>query len=135
MTFQVHVHHRVEGRLVHLEAHRVADDAGVVDEDVEPTPFVDRLRDEAARAVERRDVVTVRDGGTAGGDDLVDDRLRRAGVASAAFHRGPEIVDHDARAVRGEQQRVAATDAPAGAGDDRDLAFEDPHSRAPSLAG
>ena len=120
--FRCTVDHRVPLGLGDVEAHRVAEDAGVVDEDVEAA---ERRRPPAATSAlgagPRRDVVVVRDGGAAARrDDLVDDRARRVGV---------EVVDDDARALGGEQPRVAASDAATRAGDDRDLAVEHSHAR------
>jgi len=96
-------------------------------------PIRRRLLDELARAVPGRDVATVGGGEPARRDDLVDDRVGRTRVAAVAFHRGAEVVDDDSRPVRGEQERVATTDAPAAAGDDRDLALEDAHPTLPAL--
>ena len=57
---------------------------GVVDEHVEASERVDRLLDEAGGAVPVADVVGVRGRLAAGGDDLVDDLLRRARVGAGA---------------------------------------------------
>ena len=78
VTLEVDVDDRVPLLLGHVEAHLVAEDPGVVDEDVEPAELVDRLRDQRLAAVPGRDVVEVGDGLPAGGDDLVDDLLGRA---------------------------------------------------------
>ena len=114
--------------LVDVEAHRVAEDAGVVHEDVEPAEFVDRP---ARRGRPRpRKVATsspLATACTARGDDLVDDGLRGRVSRAAAFDRGAEVVDDHAGAVLGEQACVPAADAAAGAGDDRDLALENAH--------
>src|SRR5690606_38207777 len=52
--------------------------------------------------------------------DLVHHLLGGTLVGPLARHRSAEIVDDDLGAVAGEQQRVLATDAPAGPRDDRD---------------
>ena len=54
--------------------------------------------------------------------DLVGDVLGRALVAALARHRSTEIVDHDASAPLGQLERVLASEAAAGARDDRNLA-------------
>ena len=89
-------------------------------EDVEAAEGVDRGLDEPLGAVPVADVVGVGDGLAAHGLDLVDDLLGRAGVVALAVHRAAEVVDHDLGAVVGQEQRVLAADAPAGARDDRD---------------
>ena len=55
--------------------------------------------------------------------DRVVGGLARALAALAAA----EVVDHDLGAVLGQLHGVAAADAVARAGDDRDLAVEQPH--------
>ncbi len=59
-----------------------------------------------------------------GGGDLVDDGLCRSVRATLAVDRTAEVVDDDQRAALGEVEGVRATEAAAGAGDDRDLAVE-----------
>ena len=49
---------------------------------------------------------------------------RRAGVGTRPVHGAAEVVDHDRRAARGQQQGVGAADAPPRAGDDGDAAVE-----------
>jgi hypothetical protein len=99
-------------------------DAGVVDEDVDSAELCDRGRDEGAGAVDRRDVVRVGHGPTAGADDLVDDGGGRSGVTTHASNRSTDVVDGDAGATRREQQRVRTPDAASRAGDDGDAPVE-----------
>ncbi len=63
--------------LGHVHEHPVAEDPGVVDEDVEAAELVDRLLDHATGAREVGDVLAVRDRLAAGGADLLDDLLGR----------------------------------------------------------
>ena len=58
-----------------------------------------------------------------GGHDLVDDLVRGPGRLAFAVHRPADVVDDDLGAVRSEQQRVLAADAPARAGDDADASL------------
>ena len=88
-----------------------------------PKASTRRLHDGLA-ALGRGDGVGVGDGLAAGGLDLVDDRLRRAVLAAGAVDGAAEVVDHDQRAARGQQQGVLAAQPAAGAGDDRYLAVE-----------
>ena len=61
---------------------------------------------------------------------------RRAVVGAVAADRAAEVVDDDARAALGEQQRVGPADAASGAGDDGDPSVEaDARSPRSSFAG
>ena len=102
----------------------VAQDAGVVDDDVDAPVGVDRGLHDRLAALGRGDRVGVGDGLAARGFDLVDHLLGGAGVAAGAVDRAAEVVHHDERAPRGEQQRVLASEAATGARDDRYLAVE-----------
>jgi hypothetical protein len=61
----------------HVDEHAVAQDAGVVDEDVEVTERLDRRVDERLGTVPVGDVVAVGDGLPAEGADLLGDLLGR----------------------------------------------------------
>ena len=123
MLFRSHVDlvDEVPIGLCHLLERDIAQDAGVVDQDVELAPRVDRGLD---------DLIAVLDGVVVGdrlaaflfdlGDDLVG---RRRGLAFAG-EAAAEVVDDDLRASRREQQRVRAAEAAAGAGHDCYLAVE-----------
>ncbi len=75
-----------------------ADDAGVVDQDVDaPEPF-DRPVDECPGSGLRRHVVAVGDGAPARLGDLGRDGGRGGRVGPDAFHGPAEVVDHDGRA-------------------------------------
>ena len=52
------------------------------------------------------DVVAVGDRLAAHGPDRVDDLAGRPGRAALAVELGPEVVDHDLRALAGELERV-----------------------------
>ncbi len=47
----------------------------------------------------------------AGGDDVVDDLLRRALVRAGTVARAAQVVDHDRRALLGEQLGVGLAQA------------------------
>ena len=109
---------------VHVVERLVAQDAGVVDDDVDRAEGVDRGLDDRLAALGRGDRVGVGDGLAAGVLDLVDDELGGALVAARAVDGATEVVDHDQRAARGEHQRVLPSETTTGAGDDRYLAVE-----------
>ena len=131
MTLEVDADDRIPLLLGHVEAHLVAQDPRVVDEDVETTKPFDGLIDETFGAVPARAVVEVggRDAAVAG--DLINDLLRRGLVGAFAARRPAQVVHHHLRAFRREQQRLAATDPAPGARDDRDLAVEQTHALPP----
>ena len=112
-------------RPAHAVENLVAQDAGVVDEDVD-----------AAEGVERgfHDLVGVRRiadrerGGdclTAGLLDLVRHLLRRTGVAAGAVERSADVIDQDLRALLRQQECDGAADAATRAGDDGDFSVDD----------
>src|SRR5262249_23301350 len=80
-------------------------------------------------AVEVRDVVVVGDRLAAPALDDVDDLVGGALVGAFAGYRDAEVVDDDLRALVGQLDGLAPPDAVAGAGDDRDLAVQQPHLR------
>ena len=125
VALQVDADHRVPLVLAGGEHHAVAEEAGVVDQHVEPAERVDRGVHEPARAVPVGDVVGVGDGVAAGGHDLVDEELRGALVGAGAVARDAEIVHDDPGTFTRERQRVLAADAARGAGDDDDPAVAD----------
>ncbi len=68
----------VELFLAGVGEHAVADDARVVDQNVETTEGVDRGLDQTGGLLPVGDVGTAGDGFTSGGGDLVDNGLRGA---------------------------------------------------------
>jgi hypothetical protein len=122
----VDLDHRVPLRLAHGEQHAVAEDAGVVHDDVEAAEDVDGLADDALAALPRADVVGVGDCRATGGDDLIDHLLGRAGVATAAVPGAAEVVDDHVGAVSRQHQCVLAAEAAAGPGDDGDAPVTHP---------
>ena len=109
---------------VMLIEHPVAQDAGVVDEDVEAPERVDGGLHHLACLREVCDVGAVRDRLAAGCLDLLDDLLRGGEVVPLAGERAAEIVDDELGARLRERERVAAPDPAPGAGDDCDLPRE-----------
>ena len=83
VALEVHAHDVVPLRLGHVDEHAVAQDAGVVDEDVEVAERVDRRVDEPLGALPVGDVVAVGDGLAAQRLDLGSTTCRAAGLSSA----------------------------------------------------
>ena len=124
VALQVDAHDVVPLGLGHVDEHAVAQDAGVVDEDVEVAERLDRRVDEALGALPVGDVVAVGDGLAAERLDLGDDLVGRAVVGAGAVVGAAAVVDDDLGPFGGEQQGVLAAEAAPGPGDDRDAPFE-----------
>jgi hypothetical protein len=102
----MHVEHGVDRLRGGVDDRGVAQDAGVVHDDVDAIELVQAGLHHRLGAFGAGDAVVVRDGDASGGSDLVDDGRGARGRGAAAVHRGPEIVDHDGGAARREEQRV-----------------------------
>src|SRR5438874_58769 len=112
----VHAEHGVPLVLPHPpDAARVTRLAGVVDEDVHAAERLHRPRPQLACVVGLREVARLAGGRPLVALDLGDDLLERLLAATG---------DGDPRALGGEHEGGGAADARAGAGDERDLAFE-----------
>ena len=81
MSLEVHGDDGVEFLFAGVGEHPVADDARVVDQDVEPAEGVDGGLDQAFGLRPVGDVGAAGDGFATGGGDLVDDALRGAATA------------------------------------------------------
>ena len=105
----------------HLLERRVAQDPGVVHDDVDPLPRVERRLNDL-RAV--LNGVVVGNGFSARFLDLVDDLVRRGGRLAVTVSRAPQVVHDDLRAARREEQCVRAAQSVAGPRDDGDPSVE-----------
>src|SRR5207302_8942183 len=72
MPVEVDSQHGVEVLVAEVEAHPVAQDAGVVDDDVQASELAHRGLDQPACGRGVRDAAAVGDGGATGGGDLGD---------------------------------------------------------------
>jgi hypothetical protein len=115
----VDVEHRVDVGRRHVVKGAVADDAGVVDDDVDPAERRQGGVDDGLAAFGCGDRVGVGHGHAAGGLDLGDHLLGRPRRGALAVDAAPEIVDHDLGAPGGQQQGVGPAEPAAGAGHDR----------------
>src|SRR5690606_31788105 len=107
---------------VHVLERGVPQDPGVVDDDVDAAPGVERRLHDGPAALGGGDRVVVGHGLAAGGLDLVDHLLGRRRAAAGAVHRAAEVVDHHVGAPPGELEGVGPAEAATRTGDDRDLA-------------
>ena len=120
-ALQVHVDHRVEQRRVHVVEGLVAEDAGVVDHDVDAAERVERSLDDPGSALGRGDRVRVGDRDAAERLDLLGGGVRRAFGSAGAVDAAAEVVDHDLGAPRREEEGVLTAEPSARAGDDRNF--------------
>ena len=114
VALHVHVDDEVPLLLGHRHEHAVAQDPGVVDQDVEATEGAHRGLDQGAATLPVGDVVVGRDGLAPAGADL---RGRLLGHL-------PEVVDDDLGALVGEEERMLPPQPATCTGDDRDPTLE-----------
>ena len=113
--------------LAHREQHAIAEDAGVVHDDVDVAERVDGLLHHGTGLVEDGDIAAVDDRLAAHCLNLGHDVLGRSGVGATTGGIATKVVDDDFGAFRRHHQCVFAADAAAGAGDQRDLSVENAH--------
>src|SRR5436309_9071114 len=123
-ALQVDGDDRVPLLLAHVEDHAVAQDAGAGDERIEAAPGLERRADDARGAVPGGDRLGVGDGLAAGAADLLDHVEGGAARRRAAVERDAVVVHDHPRALGGEPDGDAPSDAAARAGHDRDAAGE-----------
>src|SRR5439155_19705987 len=99
-------------------------DSRVRDQAVESTEGLERTRHEASGTVPVRDVLGVRDRFAPEPANLLDDGVGRRGRGSGSVDLASAIVHDHPGAVSRQRERVAATEAPARAGDDDDAPVE-----------
>ena len=121
---QVDVDDGVEQLRRHVVERLVAQDAGVVDDDVDPSEGVDGRLDDGLATLGRGHAAGVGDRDAAEVVDLLGGGLGRPLAAALAADRRAQVVDDDLGAARRQQERVLAAEAPAGAGDDCDSVLE-----------
>ena len=110
---QVHVEHQLEVGQFHLGKALVAQDAGVVDQDVDPAPGVDSLLHHCLHRDKIRDGGAIGQRLAASRNDLVHDGLGTT-----------EVVDQHLGTTRCQRQRMLLAQAAAGASNDGHAAGE-----------
>ena len=136
----MHLHHGVPLIRGGVGEHAIANDAGVVEHDVEPAERLDGHVHQALGTLDRGHVVAVDDALAAGGGDLVHDLLRRRQRTAGAVGLGADVVDHDLRTLGGEGEGVCPTESTPGAGHDHypsvtDAAHRSPQSHCRKVVG
>ncbi|BBZ43809.1 hypothetical protein MPRM_10900 [Mycobacterium parmense] len=108
----------------HVLEGRVPDDARVVDHDVDPSPRIQGGIDDRLSPLGTRHAVAVGDRLATVAANLLGGGFGGAAASAGTRHRAADVVDHDPRAARGEQQRVPLAQTASRAGDHRHLAVE-----------
>ena len=127
MSLEVDRDHGVPLLLGHVDEDAVAQDPGIVDEDVDRAERRDRGVDQTLGTLPVGDVVSVGDRLSALGADLSRDFLGGRHVGARTVVGGAEIIDHDLGAFRREQHSVLSPDPAARTGDDCDTSVESIH--------
>ncbi len=109
MPLEVHPDDGVPLVLGRVDQHPVADEAGVVDQDVQPAEGVDRLPHHGLGLREVGDVGAVGHGLAAECLDL-GDHLVGGRVSFSTGQRDAEVVHHDPGALAGQLERMRPTD-------------------------
>ena len=123
-THQVHLDDGLERFHAHFVEDHVAQDAGIVDDAVEPAEMIGRRLHDLARGDRFRHRLEIGHRNAAALLDLFDHLLGGRGVRSGAVRGDAGIVDHDLGAFRGAEQRNLAPNATARAGDDDDFILQ-----------
>ena len=99
----------------HLGKGPVAQDAGIVDEDVDAPPRVEGLCRHLLHLIRLRDVTEVHERFASQRTNLGHDGLRSGAMVGTI-----QVIDDNARTLAGQFQRMRTAEAPARAGDDGD---------------
>src|SRR5713101_3147499 len=114
------IHHAIPFLLGELVDRVAASQTRVVDQDVQPAEGLNSSVDGASCALHRDDAVRSRDRFATGRANLIGDVRCRA----AALRVATDIAHDDLGTLLGRQERLAASDSSAAAGDDRNLACQ-----------
>src|SRR5580692_4232535 len=109
---------RIEVFLRHLLQGRCANDAGVMDENVDPAIVVHRRLNDRASTFRRGYRRSSGDSFASGGSDLPRHLLRGTGVEAFAREAAPGVIDNDSCPPRREEQGIGVSQPSARAGDD-----------------
>jgi hypothetical protein len=120
----MNIHYHLEVREIHLRKGFVPQDAGVVDEHVDPAPLVYRLTDHYLDLGRIRYIGTIRDRLTAARFYLSDNCSGSLARAAGPVSRTAEIVHYDTRAASRKFECVRFSQAITGTRDDHDLIVE-----------
>jgi hypothetical protein len=112
--------------MAHLVEDDIAQDARVVDQNIDAAEGVERELDDLLGILRLDDGQRRCNRLAAFFLDRLDRLLRRPGVLPRAFEAGADIADDDARALGGEQNSDTAADTPPRPGDNRHFIINNP---------
>jgi len=127
MTSEMDPDHRVPLLRRHVGERPIPEDPGIVDEHVEVAKGLHRQLNQLPRLLPIGDVVVTVDGPTSTRLDLPCDLPGRGAVRAGPVYVPAEVIDHHPGPFRGEEQRVGAAKASAGAGHNGDPAIKSTH--------
>jgi hypothetical protein len=131
MQVNVHLDHHVPFLFGHLQQRPVTEDAGVVDEDVEPAVGVEGRLHHLAGAGGRADRDAAGDGSSPQGLDLGHDSFRGSALPGP-ISCAAEVVDDHLGPFAREQQGMGAPDPAPCTRDDGDLSLQTSHVSPPT---
>ena len=107
--------------------HPVADDAGIVDDDMQVAKGIQCCIDDPLRAIPIGDVFIIRDRLAARRLDLFHHRICGRCVTAFALKRSADIIDDDICTFRAKGKRIGPAQSACGAGDDHRSSFTNTH--------
>ena len=105
----------------------VAQNARVVDQDVDLAEGIDCRLEDILTAFDAGDVVVVRDSLTPRRLDLIHDQIGHRSTRARAIARATEIVDDDGRTFSGKRQCMLTSKSTTGAGHNGNLSIQQTH--------
>ncbi len=123
----MHAHHVLEILDGHFQERAIAQDAGVVDQDVERTKVVDSALHHAPSGFGIGDIAEVRHRFPSGRANLFCHLLGGSGRSSAPIRRGAQIVHHHFSSARRQHHGVAPSHAIACTGNQSHPTIESNH--------
>jgi hypothetical protein len=129
---EVHPQHVRPVRPAHAMEDTVAQNAGVVDQHIDPAKGGECGLDDLLGVLRLGDGERGSDRLTAAALDLVHHLVGGRGIGAGAFEARADVADDDAPTLAGHRQRNAAADAPSGAGDNCDFPRDDPAHPSPT---
>jgi hypothetical protein len=115
-SFEILVRHLIEGS--------AANDACIVDENIDPAVTIQRRLDHRFAALGCRNRLGACDGIAPRYPDLLDHLFCGSGIGSLPVHTDARVIDNDLRSPRREKLGIATSQTSAGTRDHRDASIE-----------
>ena len=95
----------------HFRKRLIAQDACIINEDINVTPFRDGLIDHGLDFIFLGHIGAISNGFAACGYDFRHDIIRHSGPAARAIHRAAKVINDNFHAARGQSQSMATAQA------------------------